>query len=465
MTHHTISPSVHSMPGLQAELPLELTGQSPQVAPRITGMDSSNEPPVTGLILSGGGAQAAYQVGVLQALAAMQKKWAPDQPRLFQVICGTSAGAINASALACGADDPSAALERLAHVWSHFHAQQVYRTNHLDMIRSGARWLTLLSLGWAFRARGFRPRSLLDNSPLAHLLQQNIPMERLPHMLAEGHLRALAITASCYSTGEHVTFYQSQQHIRPWVRHQRSSMLCKLDHGHLMASSGIPFVFPAVHLPGPRGPGWYGDGAMRQTAPISPAIHLGATRIMVIGVGRQNEGAAYQPSHDVEAYPSMARIAGHALSSIFLDALSVDVEALERVNSTLALVPPESRQDLKLRPLQLLQITPSARLDEIALRHLNALPATVLHLLRMLGQSSDEMGPSRYFPWGRASQGKSAEPSSFSANGAFMSYLLFEAAYTRELMALGRQDANAKAAEIAEFFGWPVPALPPMQMV
>jgi NTE family protein len=392
----------------------------------------SDEMASRGLILTGGGARAAYQVGVLQEIEAMRRACSNERGNPFQIICGTSSGAINASVLACGADAFEATLERLVEVWHNFRVHQVYRSDILDMLRSGARWISLISLGWLISHKRIRPKSLLDNAPLADLLRAHIDFSRLPQLLSQGHLRALAITASNYSTGEHVTFFQGTQDIGNWVRNQRLAMRCELQHAHLLASSGIPFIFPAAHLMGPNGPGWFGDGAMRQTAPISPAIHLGAQKILVIGAGRMQEPKAPAVSN-ASNYPSMASIAGHALSSIFLDALAVDVERLQRINKTLSLIAPEHRDESTLRPVDLLVISPSERLDEIAVRHADNLPGTVQNLLQVLGSSPH---------------------SGVSQSGAFISYLLFESVYTQELMALGRRDAREKAEEIHRFFGW-----------
>ena len=400
-----------------------------------------HETPLTALVLSGGGARAAYQVGVLKALARLRRTALGPAARLrspFGVICGTSAGAINAAALACRADHFDASVEVIAKVWEDFSAEQVYRADSLGVIRSGAQWLTMLSVGWVIaRWRRAKPRSLLDNSPLADLLQQMVPLERLPSMLQQGHLHALAVTASNYTSGEHFTFYDATEAIEPWLRSQRVAVQGPLTHAHLLASSAIPFVFPATLLEvaaaGKTTPqaGWFGDGSMRQTAPLSAAVHLGAQRLLIIGAGRMHEPAGRVV--EAGAYPNLAQIAGHAMASIFLDALAVDIERMRRINRTLALLPESALADTPLRPLEALVISPTERLDDIAARHLGALPAPMRALLRGVGVGGR----------GREARGS-----------ALASYLLFEAPYTRELMALGEADTDARRDEVLRFFGW-----------
>jgi NTE family protein len=393
------------------------------------------ETPLTALVLSGGGARAAYQVGVLRALARLRREALGPMARLrnpFGVICGTSAGAINACALAANADRFEAAVEVLAKVWQNFRVEQVYRADSLGVIRSGAQWLTMLSVGWVIaRWRRARPRSLLDNAPLAQLLERMVPLNRLPMMFEQQHLHALAVTASSYTSGEHVTFYDSARPIEPWQRSQRLAVPGLLTQAHLLASSAIPFVFPATPLSIAGQPGWFGDGSMRQTAPLSPAVHLGAQRLMVIGAGRMQEPAGRRV--EAGAYPNLAQIAGHAMASIFLDALAVDIERMRRINRTLALLPESALADTPLRPLEVLVISPSQRLDDIAARHIGALPVPVRALLRGVGVGG---------------QGEQARGS------ALASYLLFEAPFTRELMALGEADTEARRDEVLRFFGW-----------
>lgn len=390
--------------------------------------------PTTGLLLTGGGARAAYQVGVLEAIADIRRAAGQQQAgNPFPVITGTSAGAINAAALACGADDFDGVVRRIADVWRHFHTAQVYRADSLAMLDAAARWRMVLGVGQLIaKWLHIRPRSLLDNTPLAALLAQLVPLERLPQLMQQGHLQALAVTASSYSSGEHVTFFDAAVPMEPWVRSQRLAVRGPITHGHLMASSAIPFVFPATGLPMGGHTEYFGDGSMRQSAPIAAAIHLGAQRILVVGAGRMHEPREQPAPNTHTGYPSIAQIAGHALSSIFLDALAVDIERLERINHTLGLIPPEARSQSHLRPLGLLVIAPSERIDTIAQRHVQDLPGAVRRLF-----------------------GGMAAPGEAGAKGAALaSYLLFESAFTQELMALGRADTLRQREEVCAFFGW-----------
>ena len=396
-------------------------------------------PPRTGLLLTGGGARAAYQVGVLETVAALRRECAgAAAPNPFPIIAGTSAGAINASALACGADDFDATVRQMAEVWSNFTAGQVYRADSLGIARTGARWLTLLSLGWLLaRWRRAQPRSLLDNSPLHGLLQTLVPLERLPELIRQGHLQALAVTASSYSSGEHVTFFEGAPELQPWLRTQRYAVRQRLDHRHLLASSAIPFVFPAQALSVDGRVEYFGDGSMRQSAPVAPAIHLGADRILVVGAGRMAEPRADHRDAPPNQYPTLAQIAGHTLSNIFLDALAVDVERVRRINHTIGLVPPQARANSGLRPVELVVVAPSQRIDAIAARHVRDLPPTVRALLGGVGVTADQT----------------------DAKGAVLaSYLLFERGFTQELMALGRADALRERAALCALFGWQGPA-------
>ncbi|MGE8682767.1 patatin-like phospholipase family protein [Achromobacter marplatensis] len=385
----------------------------------------------TGLVLTGGGARAAYQVGVLSAIMELlDPDWHSRFQNPFDIICGTSAGAINAAALACRADRPHLGVRRIRRLWSSLNTDMIYRADAPGLIRTGVRWLGLLALGWMYSGlTRKRPQSLLDNSPMEALLGRVLDFRNLQSNLERGSLSALAITASGYTSGEHLTFYQAHTPIEPWHRYLRLAIPTPIGIDHLMASSSIPFVFPArqvqVHGKGE----WCGDGSMRQLAPISPAIHLGAHRVLVIGTGFRDDT---HPEHraDSPPYPSLAQVGGHALSSIFLDGLSVDVERLERINYLMDHATPDGTQ-VNVRRIQVLTITPSQSLDTMALEHLQDMPAQARALFRVLGVSSDPHRP---------------------GGGALMSYLLFESSYTRRLIELGYADTMQRNDEVIAFF-------------
>ncbi|MBI5109997.1 MAG: patatin-like phospholipase family protein [Rhodocyclales bacterium] len=371
----------------------------------------------TALILTGGGARAGYQAGVLKAIRELL-----PEPRQnpFPILCGTSAGAINAASLAVWAEDFDAAVENLLQVWENFSAHQVYRADPAGIGVAGARWLSTLAVGWLTRRA---PRSLLDNAPLRRLLRDGLDFSRIAQAIDSGALHSISITCSGYSTGQSVSFFQGRGGLEGWRRSQRVGAATEITLDHLMASSAIPFIFPAVHI----NREWFGDGSMRQVAPVSPAIHLGADRILVIGAGRMSDENV-RPAGT--SYPSLAQIAGHALSSIFLDSMSVDLERMSRINRTLTLIPESVRRDseVSLRPIEVLVIAPSQRLDHLAARHAQALPWPVRSLLRGIGAMNTN-------------------------GGALTSYLLFEQSYTRALIELGYADTLARSDEVRRFLG------------
>jgi NTE family protein len=379
--------------------------------------------PRLAIVLTGGGARAAYQVGVLRAIADLVPK---DAGNPFPIVCGTSAGAINAVAIAADAGSFRRAVLRLQAVWKNFHADQVYRTDFAGVLRNSSKWLLAAISG----GRGDEPVSLLDSSPLRRLLSDRVDFEAVGKSIEAGWLYALGITCSGYMSGQSVCFYQGEPQIEPWKRARRIGVPMPIGLDHLLASSALPFIFPAVKI----NREFFGDGSMRQIAPISPALHLGAERVLVISVGRQiAPDRGHAPSHRERSpgYPTLAQIAGHALNSIFLDGMEVDLERLQRINRTLSMIPPDilQRNGATLRHVDYMVISPSEDLDKIALRHAASLPRTVRMLFRSVGAT--ERG-----------------------GATLLSYLLFERAYCRQLIALGYKDTMARCDNLRGFLGY-----------
>lgn len=376
---------------------------------------------VNALILSGGGARAAYQVGVLQALNDILPTSAENP---FPIICGTSAGAINALCLAGHSGHFHEAATDLNNIWQNLLIERVFRSRWQDLLAGFGR------LGLSLFNHGVgrdRPISLLDNSPLLDFIQERVDFASLDQSIASGKLRAVCVTAMGYSSGESVSFFQGDPGLSGWRRHRRTGMATKLTPAHLMASSAIPTLFPSVRI----GNEFYGDGAVRQVSPISPALHLGANRVFVIGVS-SNRNPALWSRQKVPAKhsPSMAQIVGHMFNSVFIDSLEGDLEHLERVNKLLELIPEAVRrqQEFELRPVETLVISPSKDLSKIAGRKIRHLPAGLRFFLRSTG--------------GTARAGGSAASS----------YLLFDRSYTNELIDLGYQDAMWEKEAILRFF-------------
>lgn len=367
--------------------------------------------PVTGLILSGGGARAAYQVGVLAAIAELLP---PGSPNPFPVIVGTSAGAINAVSLASGATDFTAAIQRLTAFWQGFRSHLVLRSDWLGVMRQASRFFIHSLLGFGAQV----PVALLNSAPLRDLLNDKLHLHGIDEAIRKKHLHAVAVTAFGYESGQAVTFYQGGRLIDAWLRHRRIGVPTQLSVEHLLASSAIPLLFAPVKL----GQEYFGDGAVRQSAPISPALHLGASRVLVVGVSgnpRGNESVTQRIYTGQQ--PTLAQIGGHMLNSTFIDSLESDIELLERLNQFSHAAP-------ELSPVEVLVIAPSQPIDEIAARHRQELPAALRLFLRGPGATK-------------------------TSGAGVLSYLLFEAGYCSELIELGRKDALAKRGELSRFLG------------
>jgi NTE family protein len=379
----------------------------------------------TGLVLAGGGARAAYQVGVLQAL----KEMLPD-PKVnpFAIIAGTSAGAVNAGALAVNADDFGVAVDKLLEVWRHFEPHHVYRADFPGVVANSVRWFTGFVFGAFLRNRRI---SLLDNGPLESLLTRVLDFGRIDRNIASGVLDAVAITCSGYTSGQSCSFFQGAERFEGWQRSQRIGIKTRITVQHLMASSAIPFLFPAYHL----NREFFGDGSMRQVAPVSPALHLGADRVVVVGTARIRNDSPERTRGDL--YPTLAQIAGHVMNSIFLDSLAVDLERLERINRTVTASSPEAlkKMGLTLHHVDVLVLTPSEPLDAIAVKHVRNLPWSIRFLLRSVG--------------------------AMRRGGANLaSYLLFEQGYCRELIQLGYHDTSKRREEVEAFLAGGLSTVP-----
>ena len=368
-------------------------------------------------MLPGAGARGAYQVGVLKAVATLLPAGAPNP---FNVLVGTSAGAINVAVLAGRAANFERAVADMEQVWANFEASQVYRTDNWTMLKSSLHWLGAVVFG----GLGVRnPHSLLDNTPLRALLEENVRFEGIARAIGKGHLDAVAVTASGYTTSRSVTFFQGRSDFKPWSRVRRVGRPTRLDTEHLMASAAVPFVFPPVKI----GAEFYGDGSMRHRAPLSPAIHLGADRLLVIGV--RDEQPNPEPTVDaVPEQPTFAHLGGYMLDTLFMDGLYTDIERLSRINHILAQLGPGklSGSLADLRPVNTLLIVPKDDIRAVANEFVGELPRGVRLLLKGLGASS-----------------KSGQQ--------LVSYLLFETGFTRELIAMGFRDALAMEDELRAF--------------
>lgn len=375
-----------------------------------------------GLVLTGGGARAAYQAGALQALAEI----VPRGPSPFRTLAGISAGAVNAAGLGGASGDFADAARRLCHLWKQLGPERVYRTDTVRMIGIGGRWMRDLSAGGLF---GSKPINfLLDASPLWDFLHHELPIHQLRQALAAGDLRGFAVTATSYATNAAVTFFDGAPEIEPWVRATRVGVRQRIRLDHVMASAAIPIFFPPVRIQRT----WYGDGSVRMTAPLSPAIHMGADRLLVIGVRRWRGGSELTPGGSQGRKDTLApsEIAGTLLNAVFLETIEADVERLERMNRAVELVPPSERHKLPhgLRVIPALVLRPSRDLAQLAGDQLGKFPRIFRYLFRGIG----------------AGKGASSD---------LLSYLAFEPGYLGRLIELGYEDTLSRRRELETFFG------------
>ncbi len=367
------------------------------------------------LVLTGGGARAAYQVGVLSAIA----KFMPRNHGVpFPIICGTSAGAINSTALACYASCFQLGVKKLEWVWKSLDPGRIYHSDALRVfghLSSGV--LGSFQADYANKSA----RSLLNNAPLRDLLNMVIDFNRIDTNIRRGYLSAVSVTASSYTSGDSISFFQSEESISPWFRAKRRGEPTQLNSEHLMASAAIPLVFPSAKIKHDH----LGDGSIHQLSPLSPAIHLGAEKIFVVGVEQPKEPIHAQENNPHP--PTTATIAGHLLDTIFSDTLQSDIERMERVNHTLSLIPGHLKnQTAGLKNINSLVINPSHDFNAIAVKYYEKLPLSIRLLLRSVGITND-------------------------AESSLVSYLLFEKNYCKELINLGFNDALEQESTIREF--------------
>ncbi|MBX2986455.1 MAG: patatin-like phospholipase family protein [Bdellovibrionaceae bacterium] len=372
-----------------------------------------------GLVLSGGGARGAYQVGVLKGVSEILRKH-QIQPDI-RIYTGVSAGAINASFLASQSQDFHEGVSQLVKLWSNLTTDDVFNSDAVHMGKIAMTWATELGFGALV---GTTPgRALLDTGPLRQLLKKNLDTDGIARNLEAGHFDALAITAVSYAASNSVTFLQSRDDLAHWDKARRRSVKTAINVDHVMASSAIPLLFPPAQVDG----GWFGDGCVRNLEPCSAALKLGADRLLVIGV-RKRGGTIQEAYSIVQAAeaPSVARVVNLILNAVLLDGVERDIEYIERVNEFIRLTPEGNRGQFKYRAIEHAIVSPSADIGQIAAGKTSRLPRLVRYLIKGLGGLDD-----------------AAE---------IVSYLLFSPDFCQQLIEIGCQDAWAAEESIRRLF-------------
>jgi NTE family protein len=368
---------------------------------------------MNGLVLSGGGARAAYQVGVLTCIA--ERASHID----FRIITGVSAGAINATFIAGHQGSGPPVLADLAELWRGLTVNQVLDANLSALGMSAARWLWTLGRG---HGREPRVRALLDTQPLRAFLEANLNVDGIEANVADDRLTALALSATRYSTGQTITFVHGQEGLPTWDRVRRRAVRARINVDHVMASSALPLVFPAIDIAGE----YHGDGSIRQAAPLAPAIHLGADRLLAIAT-RYDPTLEEVRARATGGYPPPAQIVGALFNTVFLDTLEQDAERLQRLNHVMEALPYGIPNPAGLRRIKLQIVRPSQDLSVLASEYRSKLPRSLRFLLRGLGVHRVQ-------------------------SGDLLSYLIFEEPFVSRLIELGYRDAKARWGELERFF-------------
>lgn len=402
----------------------------------MSGRATRPPPGLTALALTAGGARGAYQAGVLKRIGELPALRGGRSP--FRIVAGASAGAINGTALAGYSDDLHRGTARLAEIWRDLTAGRVYHAGPLAMLGNGRRLLADIALGRILGAG--RVQAMLDAAPLRRLLARELPLDGIGRSVRRGDLYALAVTATGYHSGKSYTFIQGRSGHPLWHKSRRIALRADISVDHVRASASIPLVFPPVALDTGGVRGWFGDGAMRLTTPLSPAIRLGAERVLAIGIRCRDTAHQLtdrELSGDDEAVlprrPPLSQICGVFLNAIFLDHLDADLDHLMRMNELVSAYtrgaghgPETPDVSEPMRLIEPLVISPSEDFAELAGDMVRRMPAGVRFLLDILG-----------------------EPDPRSAD--LTSYLLFDPAYTRALIDIGYRDADDRRDEIEAF--------------